>query len=389
MKLSLAAMDIFALAPWSRRARVLTALFALLVPAFAVTAFTTRSYHAEQERLAGETFARGERALGQGHAGEAVTELRTALSLTPTRPRRLRLAQALAADGRVAEARAHLLTLRETAPGDGVINLELARLAARENDIPRATRYYRDAIEGAWQTTPDAQRRSARLELGELLVRQGTPAQAEGELIALAADLPPDPSLHVRLGDLLMAAQLPRRAFDLYTSALRLEPRNIRARQGAAEAAFGLQNYVTARRYYAAVAAVEPGNTYVRGRLETVNAIIGLDPFARGLGSYERARRAALAYDIASRRLAACAEAQGVPLDPGAAGDDLQQFAAEAQVLRRRVRIGPLARDPDLLDQTMDLVFRIEEAADARCGRAAGQDEALVLIARDRRSTER
>jgi tetratricopeptide (TPR) repeat protein len=382
-------MDSFALPPWSRRARVLTALFVLLIPAFAATAFTTRAYRAERERLAEETFARGEGALARGHAGEAVTELRTALSLAPTRARRLRLAQALAAAGRTAEARAHLLTLRETTPGDGLINLELARLAARDADVSRATRYYRDAIEGAWQTTPDAYRRTARLELGELLVQRGTPAQAEGELIALAADLPPDASLHVRLGDLLMEARLPRRAFDLYTTALRLDPRNIRARQGAGEASFTQQNYVTARRYYAGVAAVEPGNTYVHGRLETVNAIIGLDPFARGLGSRERARRAALAFDIASRRLADCARALGIALDSGASGDALQQLAAEARTLTSGVGVAPLARDPDLLDRTMDLVFRLEETCEARCGRASGQNEALVLIARDRRGTER
>src|SRR3954452_14887601 len=107
-----------------------------------------------------------------------------------------------AAAGRDGEARAHLLTLRDAAPGDGVINRELARLAARAGDVPKATRYYRDAVEGAWATAPDAQRREARLEPADLLVHRGTPGQAEAELVALAADLPPDAALHVRVGDL-------------------------------------------------------------------------------------------------------------------------------------------------------------------------------------------
>ena len=113
----------------SHRTRVLFGLFLLLMPAFALTAFTTRAYRSEQQRLAAESSHRGDRALRDGRPAEAIDELRTAMSLAPTRPRRLRLAQALAAAGRDAEARAHLLTLREGAPGDGVINLELARLA--------------------------------------------------------------------------------------------------------------------------------------------------------------------------------------------------------------------------------------------------------------------
>ena len=160
------------------------------------------------------------------------------MSLAATRSRRLRLAQALAAAGRDAEARAHLLTLREGTPGDGLINLELARLAARDADVPHAAQYYRDAIEGAWDRAPDTRRREARLELADLLVRHGPPAAAEGELIALAADLPPDPGLHVRVGDLLMEAQQVRRAFDVYTAALRLDPASVRAAQGAGESAF-------------------------------------------------------------------------------------------------------------------------------------------------------
>ena len=373
----------------SHRGRVLLALFLLLIPAFALTAFTTRAYRGEQQRLATESFGRGERARAGGRAADAVNELRTAMSLAPTRQRRLRLAQALATAGRDAEARAHLLTLRESAPGDGVINLELAQLATRGGNVPEATRYYRDAIEGAWTAAPDLRRRQARLELADLLVHHGTPAQAEAELIALAADLPADAGLHVRVGDLLMQAQLARRAFEVYTAALRFAPANVRARQGAGESAFGLANYVTARRYLTAVIDAEPGNTHVRERLETIGAVLGLDPFSRRLASRERARRAGAGFEIASARLAACAAAHGISLDQGARGDELQQLSAEERTIAPRVQVKALARDPDLLDEVMDLVFRAEEASQARCGRGGVFDEALVLIARDRRATER
>jgi hypothetical protein len=117
--------------------------------------------------------------------------------------------------------------------------------------------------------------------------------------------------------------------------------------------------------------------------------VLGLDPFARRLPARERARRATAGFEIASRRLVACATAQGVPLDDAAAGDDLQRLSAEARDLAPRAQAKALSRDLDLLDRVMDLVFRIEEACEARCGPADRADEALVLIARDRRATER
>lgn len=374
----------------SQRGRVLLAMFLLLVPAFALTAFTTRAYRLEQQRLAAESSEQGERALREGRPDEAVTDLRTAMSLAPTRARRLRLAQALGAARRDAEARAHLLTLRDSKPGDGVINLELARLAARADAAPVAARYYRDAIDGAWATAPDMHRRKARLELANLLVRHGTAAQAEAELIALAADLPSDAALHVQVGGLMMQVQQMRRAFDLYGAALRLDPANPRAMQGAGEAAYRLGNYITARRYFSAVADAEPGNTHVAGRLETINAVLALNPFRRGLAARERARRAVLALEIASKRLAACAEAQGVSLTDTGGADDLQRLAGEAQAIAPRVQVRTVSRDPDLLDELMDLVFRLEDASEARCGEAAhGADQALMLIAQERRATER
>jgi tetratricopeptide (TPR) repeat protein len=278
-----------------------------------------------------------------------------------------------------------------------VINRELALLAARDGDLAAASHYYRNAIEGAWDTAPDANRRGIRLELAELLVRRGTPAQAEAELITLAADMPRDPALHVRVGDLLMQAHQPRRAFDVYTVALRIDPSSRRALQGAGESAFRLTNYVTARRYLTAVAAAEPENMHVRGRLDTIAAVLGLDPFRRGLPARERARRAAMAFEIASTRLHACSESLGISL-PGAAAasplpeaaiDGLQRLGTEVRETAPTLKRNVLSRDPEALDRVMDLIFRIEDACETRCGEAGhGSDQALVLIANDRR-TER
>ena len=87
------------------------------------------------------------------------------------------------------EARAYLATLAERAPQDGDVNLELARLAARDRDSDDAILHYHRAIYGLWSADPDSNRRRARLELVDYLLQQGQRMNAQAELIALAANV--------------------------------------------------------------------------------------------------------------------------------------------------------------------------------------------------------
>jgi hypothetical protein len=137
----------------------------------------------------------------------------------------------------------------------------------------------------------------------------------------------------------------------------------------------------------------------VRGRLETITAVLAVDPFRRGLAARERAQRAVRAFEIASSRLQACSASLGIAL-PGAQAsppnpevpnaDGLQRLALELRDTAPIVKVSTMSRDPDALERVMDLVFRVEDGCEARCGEAGhGSDQALVLIARDRRATER
>ena len=102
---------------------------------------------------------------------EAVADFRNALAYSRDNDLyRLRLAQALMADHRPQEARSHLLSLWEKEPGDGTLNLELARLAAMWGDTPQAVRYYHAAIYGVWPDEPMAHRWQIRFELSEYLL---------------------------------------------------------------------------------------------------------------------------------------------------------------------------------------------------------------------------
>jgi len=372
--------------PWlTERRRTLAMLLLLIAPGFAVTATVTRLFHERERAAAAERFARGNAALARGDAAGAVDELRTALSLYHVSPpTRLRLAQALTAAGRPAEARSHLLTLREQQPGNGVINLELARLAAADGDVPAATRYFRDAVEGAWDADTERRRRETRLELAEMLVHVHDLPRAQAELTLATTDLPDDAAFHVRVARLLSAAGAHERAFEVYRSALALAPKDAAALAGAGAEAVATGRYATARGYLAKALARDPSNAHVRGQLATLSSVAALDPFARGVAARERARRALDAFAYAGARLAACRAESGAPQ-----GDALGALLDEWHGLEKSVVPKALARDPDLLDRTMDLVFNVEERTRTACGEPQGVDFALLLIGRDRRAVER
>src|SRR6516164_8318423 len=133
---------------WSlRRDAFLLVIFVLLILLFVVTSLAVRSYHAREEISAQDWNRRGEEELKAGYAGAALADFRNALYHSRGNALyELRLAQALASTGHFAEPRTYLVNLRERDPGNGTVNLELARLAVREHAIPEAVRYFHDAV---------------------------------------------------------------------------------------------------------------------------------------------------------------------------------------------------------------------------------------------------
>src|SRR4051794_32397104 len=115
--------------PWWRKdASVFAALLAFGAVAFTTTYFITKSYGRRQDSLARHWLQQGENDL-RSNPAKAVADYRTALLYSHDDPAyRLRLAQALAADGHTSQAIAYFLNLLDEQPGNGLYNLELARL---------------------------------------------------------------------------------------------------------------------------------------------------------------------------------------------------------------------------------------------------------------------
>jgi tetratricopeptide (TPR) repeat protein len=367
---------------WSASRNELLLLSVLvLIIMFSITTFSVKAYRGKEHELAQKWYVSGERELNAGHAEAALGDFRSALVYSRNDPLiELQLARALSAAGHLYEARAYLLGLWGSEPGNGTVNLELARLAVGSGPVPEAVQYYHDAIYGQWDANPTDHRRRARLELAEFLLKVGQKAQAQAELIALTADLPPDPALETQVATLLMKTGEYEHAAPLFRQALRLRPNYTPALEGAGEASFEMRNYPDARRYLARAKRLGSLSPKSQSLLEIATLIQESNPLAPRLSGQERASRALRAFTQSMQRLSECAAARGVSLDNNQQQYDLQKVHALASALQPKVRERILAHDPDLLLKATDMTFEIEKVTERACGEPQGVDLALLLL---------
>lgn len=364
---------------------VLAGLIVVIAAFFSLTTFAAHAYHRKQEQFGQTWYRRGERALQQSRPSDAVEDFRNALAYSHDNDLyRLRLAQALMADRRPQEARSYLLLLWEKEPGDGTINLELARLAAVWGDTPQAVRYYHAALYGVWTDEPMAHRWEIRFELSEYLLGRNTiqdTKDAQAELVALAAELPPqDAAGQMRLGTLFLQTGLNARALAAFRAALADQPNLMPALKGASEAAFRMAEYETARHYLLPIVAQDPKDQSALEMLNLCELVPKLDPFARGLTAREQARRAVHDFQLALARAQKCPVPAAAPATrPASLADDFSILLAQANSRKSRISERALAGDPALLESTMALAFKLEKAS-ANCGPASLEDKAMALL---------
>lgn len=358
------------------RRLVMAAVVASIVPAFWLTDTFVDRYHDRRQTLALEWSRRGEHDLDKQPA-DAVADFETALSYRPDRTAdRFRLATALIAAKRPAEARTHLVTLWTEEPGDGQFNLALARLAADDGKGDEAVRYYHAAIDGTWDSAARPARRDARRELARLLMANGQPMRAQAELIALIDDLPPDPQMLTDVGSQLVAAGAPTRAVELFQRALVLDPANGNAARLAGESAFRAGDYVAAHRFLLAASAREPLDGTAREMFEISDGVVALDASVPGIGAKGRADRVMRNVAIANARLARCEAASTSP-------NTQSQVADLKSRIERSSKMGSqvFERDADLADKAIALVFEVERLPTAECGADSVGDRALAILA--------
>ncbi len=342
----------------------------ILIVAGAVAFAMTRAFASANRRMrldaAARWYAVARASIDAGKPGDAVAPLRRAAAIDRDNPEyRLTLASALAASGSDAAARQLLLTLRQFAPEDPDVNLQLARLERRRQDLTAAVQYYQNALYGLWRPDRIDERRNIRRELIDYLLASDQRSRALSEILILSANAQDDAASQSEIGRLLLKVGSAARAHDHFRRALRDAPHDPETLTGAGLAAFEVGDYASAARYFRSVPnlAGPPAE-----RRDIAEAVLANDPLARRLAADERYRRLERGLEAVGRRLDGCAQA------PASGREELETFKKRAT--RRAV-----AADPDLIDQGVELIGRLESAASNGCGAASVVDVAWQRIA--------
>jgi tetratricopeptide (TPR) repeat protein len=182
-----------------------------------LTYFFFHSFAEHRSVLEKRWYQRGQVAMAAGHPAEAAEDFRSALSFSSTNADyQMALAESLAASGRTEEAAAYFSTLHDAEPGDGYLNLQLARLAVRRGNPQQAIDFYQTALNGLWRGQGTVRRLQIRLELAEYFISLGRPVEAQGQLLAAEGNSLDNPSALFRIANLLRAADDPTDALTTY-----------------------------------------------------------------------------------------------------------------------------------------------------------------------------
>ncbi|HLJ77586.1 MAG TPA: tetratricopeptide repeat protein [Acidobacteriaceae bacterium] len=366
-----------------RDAISLVTLFLITAVIFALTLLLHRSFEDHREELGNRWRSRGELALQQGHPKQAVEALRSALAYVPNRQTEVDLATALADAGNTVEATAYFNTLWDSAPGDAIINLQLARLAVKAGNEPLAVRHYQAAIDGTWQGNGFDRRREVRLELARYYISRRQLDQARTQLLIATSNAPDNPpAIKLGIAGLLEQANDLPSALGVYRAMAAHRPIPVAALEGAGRTAFHLGMYRVASGYLGmliARSAITPipdaEKNAARSMLDMSNRILVLYP------GYEeparvRAQRILALKGIANKRLTTCAS------NPAAA-PHLGALTARWGQLPSRLTAQQLEQQPDLEQSILQLVFDTETTTAQTCGAPSGDDALLLRIAQN------
>ncbi|HEY6446972.1 MAG TPA: tetratricopeptide repeat protein [Acidobacteriaceae bacterium] len=371
-----------------RDALALFTLFVITAVIFTLTLMLYRSFENHREELGQRWKARGELALREGRPKDAIEPLRSALAYVPDRSTEIDLATAYAESGKTTEAEAYFNTLWESAPGDGTINLQLARLAARQGNEALAVSHYEAALDGTWQGNGYDVRRQVRLELAGYLLSRGRIDRARTQLMVAAGNAPDDPAIKIQIAGLMEQAKDLQDALGIYRSVAARRPTPIEALEGAGRDAFGLGMYRMASQYLGRAVAHPQfaktdvaARTVVRGMLGTANRVLLLYP-AFDLAARARAQRILALRDLARKRLTACAAGTTANAAP------LMSLGARWAMVSTHLTAAQLEQEPDLEQSLVQLIYDTETTTAQTCGAPMGDDALLLRMAQNPNAVE-
>jgi tetratricopeptide (TPR) repeat protein len=411
----------------------LVTLFAITALLAVLTNYLYQSYASHQIALADRWLQRGDQAMRDNKPLAAIDALRSALAYAPgDRSTQIKLAQALASAGRIQEATVYFNTLLETEQGSGLINLQLARLAARQGNESQAIDDYQRAIYGNWEGDGYVRRRDVRFELIHYLISRQHLDRARSELLVASGNAPEDDiTVQLQIARAMEVAQDPNDAYRLYRGILRRHPTLREALDGAGRTAFQRGRYLEAKRYLGH-ALEGPGLdqepvagevAQSREELSEASRLLLLYPSSR-LPQRERNTRVMADRKLAVARLAECTAMKASvpaadsakdatppssetspktasnalqslashfarhpsqpaekPAESAPEVDPLQALAARWQQQPAKLNLDDLNADPDLAQAQIQLIYDTEVTTQQVCGAPTGDDALLLKIA--------
>jgi tetratricopeptide (TPR) repeat protein len=373
----------------------------LIAICFAVlTYFFFHSFVEHRSVLQKRWFERGQVALSAGRPADAVEDFRSALSFSSSNTEyQMALAQALAASGRTEEAYAYFSALHDTEPGDGFLNLQLARLAVRRRNPQQAIEYYQDALNGLWHGQGTERRLQIRLELAQYLISLGRSTEVQGDLLAAEGNSLDNPSALFAIANLLRAAEDPIDALTAFQRVERHPNANpsqilqsldaesqIAASMGQYKRATqALTRYVAKAHQYPTASTADQVQSVER-QLDKYQRMLQLIPFY-ALPPKQRVERILLGADIAHRRYESCAaklQLQDISSDDA---------AAFSMLGTRWTQMGSLtpaafAGNASLQQSVIAWTNQSEILAAKLCGPPTGDDALLLQLAQTPDKTE-
>jgi tetratricopeptide (TPR) repeat protein len=376
--------------------------FLLLLIGLSVTRIAVSTFEAKQRSIAEEWQNRGSVDLSGGRAAAAIEDFENALVYDRENASfRMKLASALVQAGRYDEAQSHLRSLWEERPADSSVNLQLARLAARNGNLDQAERYYEGAIYGVWSddSDPYVQREAVRLELAQALIHGNKNAKARAQLEMLSAELPASSPRRKDVGDLLMRAGAPRSAFQQYLEARGRAKGNSLALE-LSQAAFAQNDFALAAKWATTAVRENPDSKEAAEFARKAERVLANDPYQDGICEQKRTERIVRAFQTADTRLERCfswykpdPNAGNVAVSiPGVTPAIMQQvgnFRTWAEQLRPQMTTRRLRRRDDVEENAMRFVFQTQQFAAKNCSIPPTEDDsALISLAKERWSNE-
>jgi CIC family chloride channel protein len=217
--------------PPGRPARLLARISAVLIALAIVAGCLNYFFGAEHKARAERYYRAGSDLLAKDRVDEAIEQFRNAVSVSHSLPHRLALGLALQKAGQLNEASIFLDEVLRESPASGPANLGAARIDAASGRLDRAVLHYQRAAAGMYADRAELNRFDARMELVDMLAKNGRQVQAMAELASAAAGAPRDPEAFNRLGQVDRKMGDEEGACIAFRQALQLDRRNATAQK--------------------------------------------------------------------------------------------------------------------------------------------------------------